>query len=130
MANTTLKVDNTGKPAPRWFRKLKEATGYLIDGAIVILLALGHGDNSLLMLLLRIGYARVMSALEALLANGEVYAPAEALKQNVIIVVVDQLPATGDAGIWYQLGNFYYYWGGASFVNAGGDRPTKPPVNP
>lgn len=65
----SLSMKNTGRPAPKWFRKMKNALGYLIDGAIVILLALGHGENSLLMLVLRIGYARLISAIEAMLSD-------------------------------------------------------------
>jgi hypothetical protein len=73
MAELTAKISNVNKPAPKWFRKLKTASGYLVDGAIVMLLAMGHQDSSFLMLMLRIGYARVMSAAEAVLANGDDY---------------------------------------------------------
>lgn len=73
MAEISLSVKNVNKPAPKWFRKLKSASGYLVDGAIVMMLALGHQDNSFIMLLLRVGYSRVMSALESILANGDDY---------------------------------------------------------
>lgn len=73
MANVTFSPDNTNKPAPKWFRKLKSASGYLVDGAIIMVLATGHKDNSFLMLLLRVGYSRVMAAIEALIANGDDY---------------------------------------------------------
>ena len=73
MAETTLSIKNTKKPAPKWFRKTKTATGYLIDGAIIIMLASGMKDNSFIMLLCRVGYSRLMAALDALLANGDEY---------------------------------------------------------
>ena len=34
MAETTLSIKNTKKPAPKWFRKTKTATGYLINGIL------------------------------------------------------------------------------------------------
>jgi len=49
---------------------------------------------------------------------------------NVIIVTVDALPVTGSDGVWYFFNSNYYYWNGTSFINSGGDRPNKPPVNP
>ncbi len=51
---------------------------------------------------------------------------------DIIIIVVDQLPQPGQSGVWYQLtsDDQYYYWNGSSYVNSGGDRPTKPPPNP
>lgn len=73
MAETTIKLSNTNKPAPRWFRKLKNASGYLIDGAIIIMLASGTHADSFWMLISRIGYSRVMAAIEALIANGDDY---------------------------------------------------------
>jgi len=73
MANVTFSTANTGKPAPKWFRKLKSASGYLVDGAIIMVLATGHAENSFWMLVLRIGYSRVMAAIEALIANGDDY---------------------------------------------------------
>lgn len=69
--------DNLKRPAPRWFRKLKRFLTPLVDGAIIILLASGFDDNSMLMLILRIGYGQIIIALEGLLANGEVYAKAD-----------------------------------------------------
>ena len=73
MAEITISTKNINKPATRWFRKLKSASGYLVDGAIIMLLAMGNKDSSFLMLLLRVGYSRVMAAAESLLANGDDY---------------------------------------------------------
>lgn len=69
--------ENLKRPAPRWFRKLKRFLTPLVDGAIIILLASGFDDNSMIMLILRIGYGQIIIALEGLLANGEVYAKAD-----------------------------------------------------
>lgn len=77
MGQTTLSTQNAAKPAPKWFRKLKTATGYIVDGVLTFMLATGHTENSVTMLALRIGYGRLMSALEALLANGEDYKPSD-----------------------------------------------------
>jgi len=48
------------------------------------------------------------------------------------IHIVDQLPETGDPTAWYFYGNEYYFYSQDAWqwVNRGGDRPTKPPVNP
>lgn len=42
------------------------------------------------------------------------------------------LPETGDHLTWYYYQGNYYFWNFQSlgWVNHGGDRPTKPPVNP
>jgi uncharacterized RDD family membrane protein YckC len=69
--------ENLSKPAPRWFRKTKRFLTPLVDGSIIILLALGYADNSLIILILRIGYGQLIIALEGLLANGEIYAKNE-----------------------------------------------------
>lgn len=52
--------------------------------------------------------------------------------EEPVILSVDELPITGARGVWYYYNGNYYYWNGTtnSFVNAGGDRPTKPPHNP
>ena len=49
---------------------------------------------------------------------------------DVIIIDVQFLPQQGQGGVWYYFQGNYYYWNGESYVNSGGDRPTKPPVNP
>jgi len=74
---TTLSTENSNKPAPKWFRKLKKALTLLSDTAIVMLLAMGFAENSLLMLCLRVGLSGVLQSLEVLLANGEEYTKTE-----------------------------------------------------
>lgn len=73
MPQTTLSPENAGKPAPRWFRKTKRAVTVLADTAVIMLLATGHAQNSIIMLWCRVGISGVLTALETLLANGEDY---------------------------------------------------------
>ena len=64
-------IERANKPAPAWFRKLKKALTLLSDTAVVILLAMGFAENSLLMLCLRVGLSGVLQALEAVLVEPE-----------------------------------------------------------
>ncbi len=73
MAEISVAVSNANKPAPRWFRKLKRALTMLSDSAIVMLLAMGYTDNSIVMLWLRVGLSGILNTLEVVLANGEEY---------------------------------------------------------
>jgi len=137
MAQTTFSTDNTGKPAPKWFRKLKKALTILSDTTAIILLALGYAENSLIMLMCRIGLSGVLESCEALLANGEVYA--NGTDKPVVIIPVDALPSTGITGVWYHYNNNYWYWNGTNWVAlyeplgpGGGTNPPPtglPPIN-
>ncbi|NCT92956.1 MAG: hypothetical protein GXC72_00905 [Chitinophagaceae bacterium] len=66
-------IENTKKPAPRWFRKTKRAAEMLSDTAIVMLISMGYAENSLVMLWLRVGLSGILNTLEMVLANGEEY---------------------------------------------------------
>lgn len=77
MGQTTINIKNVGRPAPRWFRKTKKAISILTDTAIVMLLAMGHKDNSVLMLWCRVGIGGLLTAFEEILANGEEYTKTE-----------------------------------------------------
>ena len=68
----TLSTKHIQQPVPRWFRKTKAAVSHISDGAIIILLACGYADNSLVMLIVRIGISKGMAALGAFLAEDEV----------------------------------------------------------
>ena len=76
MAKVSVSRRNINKPAPRWFRKTKSALTILGDTAVIMLLAMGYAENSLVMLICRVGLSGALQALEAILSNGEVYAPA------------------------------------------------------
>lgn len=52
---------------------------------------------------------------------------------DVTIIPVDTLPTTNvDPTAWYFYANEYYFLSNqtGAWVNKGGDRPEKPPVNP
>jgi len=77
MAKTTISLKNKNVPAPRWFRRLKDVLTILFDASIVIAFLYGFTENSKEILISRIAYSAIMSSLDKLLANGEVYAPSE-----------------------------------------------------
>lgn len=66
---TTISRRNLYKSAPVWFRKTKKALTILQDTAVVMLLALGQAEHSLLMLMIRVGLSGGLTALEAVLAD-------------------------------------------------------------
>lgn len=77
MAKTTVNLDNLGKPAPRWYRRLKRAiyllqAGGIFSGALTRL-HISAEDQLFIVGCLTVG----LEVLGALLANGEVYAPSE-----------------------------------------------------
>jgi hypothetical protein len=77
---TSMSLKNVRTPAPKWFMKTKKATSILVNGVIIILLALGYTENSLVMLLLKVGISTAMSALEAVIADsGDDEEPSEAV---------------------------------------------------
>jgi len=49
---------------PLWFRKLKKAVALTSDTAIVILLATGHSEDSLAMVIVRVGLSYAMNLAE------------------------------------------------------------------
>lgn len=61
---------NINKPAPQWFIKTKNAVSILADAAVVILLTAGLAkDNSLLILIIRVGISALFNALNGILAQ-------------------------------------------------------------
>lgn len=80
MGKTTISTKNMTLPAPKWFRRLKKAVGILVIAANGMCTQF-YSDNPELLLKVQvwttIGIGAIMEALEALLANGEVYAPSE-----------------------------------------------------
>jgi len=73
---TTLSVNNTTKPAPKWFRKLKKAVGILTIAANAMVASLHTVDEHLktqVQLWCTIGIGAILEALEAVLANGDDY---------------------------------------------------------
>jgi hypothetical protein len=76
MAGTTVKLSNSNKPAPKWFRKLRKAIGILTLSANVMIAGWGFTDElatARLQLWCTVGIGAIMEALGALLANGDDY---------------------------------------------------------
>lgn len=65
----TISRKNANKPAPAWFRKTKKAISFLSDAAIIILLASGFSDDSLIILIIRVGISAVMNTIEIFLSD-------------------------------------------------------------
>lgn len=66
---TRVSITNVGLPAPRWFKRLSKAVSILSNTAVVIMLALGYAEDSLIMLIVRVGISGLMSFIEALLVD-------------------------------------------------------------
>lgn len=52
---------------PNWFTKVKSVVSILSDTTVVILLALGYAENSLQILICRVGVSGVMNSLNVFL---------------------------------------------------------------
>ncbi len=66
-----VSITNVGLPAPKWFKRLSKAVSILSNTAVVIMLALGYAEDSLVMLIARVGISGFMSFIEALLTDSE-----------------------------------------------------------
>lgn len=134
MAKTTVNPENYNKPAPKWWRKLEDVLLVILIPAIVaIVVGWGFSDEKFvakILLLINTGLVALIKAIGFMLANGEVYAPAGTINEKIIIIQIDAFPLQGEFGVWYFDGTNYFYWDGEHFINKGGDRPDKPPVNP
>jgi len=65
----TLSRKNFNKTKPPKFLKIKKAITLLSDAAIIILLGLGYSDNSLIILILRVGLSAVLESIQLLISN-------------------------------------------------------------
>lgn len=65
----TFNTKNINSLAPKWFRRLKKSITLLADTTAVILLAMGYTENTLIMLIVRIGVSGVLESVEALLSD-------------------------------------------------------------
>jgi hypothetical protein len=84
MANT-VSINNHSKPAPKWYRKTKKAVYILTVAANSMVASWGLTDQLLvtrIQLWCTVGIVAIMEALEAVLANGEEYAPVETPEQT------------------------------------------------
>jgi hypothetical protein len=80
MPQTTFKLSNAGKPAPRWFRKLKKGVCMiLIPAAVGSLQSFGVDSltSTKIQAFLGIGIIAIFEFLETMLSNGEDYISTE-----------------------------------------------------
>jgi hypothetical protein len=73
MPQTNININNSGKPAPRWFRKFKKVWTNTETAVIILLLATGYASESFLMLCIKTASSWVLENLETILANGQEY---------------------------------------------------------
>lgn len=67
---TAKKIISTiNKNTPVWFRKLKKAVTLLSDASIVLLLGVGYSEDSLIMLVIRVGISAIMNTIEIFLSD-------------------------------------------------------------
>lgn len=65
----TFSRKNINKRKPLWFIKLKRIVTVLSDAAIVILLGIGFSENSLILLILRLGVSAILNSIEIFLSD-------------------------------------------------------------
>lgn len=65
----TFSRKNINKRKPLWFIKLKRIVTVLSDAAIVILLGVGFSENSLILLILRLGVSAILNSIEIFLSD-------------------------------------------------------------
>ena len=65
--NNILKKINHNTPT--WFRKLKKGITLLSDAAIIIMLGVGFAEDSLAMLVIRVGISAIMNTIEIFLSD-------------------------------------------------------------
>lgn len=77
MAKATLSVNNAGKPAPKWWRKLENGLlMLLIPATVAVLMGWGFKDEAFvtkLTLLINTGLVALVKFIGTMLANGEEY---------------------------------------------------------
>jgi hypothetical protein len=65
----TISLQNSGKIAPLWFRKIKKIWANTETLIIALLLIYGHGEGSLWMLLVKMGSHVLLENIETVLAE-------------------------------------------------------------
>lgn len=69
-----ISTSNSGRPAPKWFRKFRKIFTHTENFAMGVLLTLGYGDQSVVMLLVKLSTSFILDVFDTLLGNGEQYA--------------------------------------------------------
>ena len=65
----TFSRKNIHKHKPSWFLKAKKAVTLLSDAACVILLGIGYAENSLFILVLRVGLSAVLESIQLFISD-------------------------------------------------------------
>lgn len=65
----TFSRKNFNKTKPSWFLKVKKAITLLSDAATTILLLMGYAENSLLILILRVGISAVLESVQLFISD-------------------------------------------------------------
>ena len=65
----TFSRKNFNKKKPTWFLKLKKVITLLSDATIVILLAMGYTDNSIVILILRVGLSAILESVQLVISD-------------------------------------------------------------
>lgn len=65
----TFSPNNFSTPAPILFTRINTAVSQIQNAAIVILLAIGYKDSSLLLLIIKIGTSAIMGAIGAFMGS-------------------------------------------------------------
>jgi hypothetical protein len=68
---------NSNKPAPRWYRKFKKVFSNTENFVIGILLVMGYGAESTLLLIIKLSTSFLLNNLDTIIANGEEYTAQE-----------------------------------------------------
>ncbi|WP_298119344.1 hypothetical protein [Flavobacterium sp.] len=65
----TFSRKNYNKRKPSWFLRVKKAITLLSDAATIILLGIGYAENSLLILILRVGISAILESVQLLISD-------------------------------------------------------------
>lgn len=71
----TVSTKNLFKPAPSGFKKIKTAVSLTVNTAILVLLGIGYTEESLVMLLVKVGSSYLMQMLDLFLGENSVEQP-------------------------------------------------------
>ncbi len=63
------KIYKITNETPVWFRRIKKGVSILSNTIVLILLGVGYADNSLAILICRLGISGIMDVLEAFIAE-------------------------------------------------------------
>tara|TARA_R110000868_G_scaffold234980_1_gene488677 strand:+ start:633 stop:851 length:219 start_codon:yes stop_codon:yes gene_type:complete len=62
-------ISTINKNTPIWFRKIKKGVTLLSDATIIIMLGVGYSEDSLILLVIRVGISAIMNTVEIFLTD-------------------------------------------------------------